>query len=257
MTRTDWIHLGKRLGWIGFLFAIAALVISAIEHRQASKVREVVIAVAPLADSSKLITEGDVGKLIERSFGYALPGTPLKVINVERLERVLEEDPFIMDAEAFVDARDVVSIMVRQRVPVLRIIDNNGLNYYLDEEGIRMPQSRHYTTHTLVATGNIPPYVPDFLERKNYPLGQLFELTEDLRSDPFFKALFEQVHLNNKGEFTLIPMVGDQKILFGTLERKDKKLRALKAFYQEGIPYQGWRKYRIIDLRYRGQVVCR
>ncbi|MCD8495579.1 MAG: hypothetical protein LRY45_02460 [Bacteroides graminisolvens] len=54
---------------------------------------------------------------------------------MERIERVLEEDPFVVDADAYVDSRSRVNVKISQREPMLRIIDNNGLNYYLDADG--------------------------------------------------------------------------------------------------------------------------
>jgi cell division protein FtsQ len=34
-------------------------------------------------------------------------------------------------------------------------------------------------------------------------------------------------------------------------------LNRLKIFYKEGMPYEGWRKYETINLKYSGQVVCK
>jgi cell division protein FtsQ len=68
--------------------------------------------------------------------------------------------------------------------------------------------------------------------------------------------LIEQIYVSNTGEFTLIPKVGDQKILFGNYTNVKDKLENLKIFYQEGMPYEGWQKYRTINLKYKGQVVC-
>ena len=34
------------------------------------------------------------------------------------------------------------------------------------------------------------------------------------------------------------------------------KLEKLKVFYQQAIANEGWRKYKNIDLRYKGQVVA-
>ena len=67
--------------------------------------------------------------------------------------------------------------------------------------------------------------------------------------------MFEQVHVFS-GEFTLVPKVGNQKIKFGDIEDAVGKLRRLRIFYDEGMPYEGWQKYRTLDLRFEGQVVC-
>jgi cell division protein FtsQ len=58
----------------------------------------------------------------------------------------------------------------------------------------------------------------------------------------------------------LVPLVGDQKIVFGTAnsaEEVKEKFERLKIFYKEAIPYEGWAKYNEISVKYDGQIVCR
>jgi len=257
MKNQDWTRTLWRIAWVGGLVLVAGLVISAMEHKQASLAAGVLIQIDPMPDSTMLIKESDVLVQIDRSFGFALEGRPLKSIDVTRVERVLEEDPLILDADVFVDAKNMIRIEIVQREPVLRIIDRNGLNYYLDEKGIKMPLSKHFTTRVLVATGSIPPYVPDFQEQDNHRLLDVFELAQRIREDDFLSAMIEQIHVEEDGDFIMVPLVGDQRIILGPYERVDEKLKNLKLFYREGMPYEGWRTYRSINLSYRGQVVCK
>ena len=257
MNKGEIIKTLKRLGWIVGIFLMAILVVSAIEKKKSSEARDISIEIAPLQDGNSLISRGDIMLSLKRSFGYGLTGIPLGAVDVERIERVLEEEPFILDAEVFVDASNLINISIVQREPILRVIDNNGLDYYLDDKGIKLPLSRHFTARVIVATGNIPPHVPDFKERKTHLLKDVFELSQLILEDDFFQPLIEQIHLSSKGEFTLIPKVGKQKILFGTFDNHLDKLWRLKKFYQQIMPYEGWRKYQSIDLRYKQQVVTK
>ncbi|MCP3930025.1 MAG: cell division protein FtsQ [Bacteroidetes bacterium] len=256
MNRAETIKTLKRLGWVALFFLTAILIISAVEKKKSSHASEVNIQINPLQDGFYLVDESDILLTIERSFGYDLTGIPMGAINVERLERVLEDDPFVLNADAYIDARNKVNIEVWQREPVLRIIDNNGLNYYLDEHGVKLPLSKHFTARVLVVTGNIPPHVPDYLEREQHSLKDIFDLTKKIRSDDFFKPLIEQVYIGNTGEFTLVPKVGNQKILLGDYTSIESKLRRLKIFYKEGMPYKGWQTYKTINLKFKEQVVC-
>lgn len=246
----------KRASWLLAVFFSIAIVISAVGKREASIVREVKVEIEPLNSGNALIEVEDVKLTIERSFGAKLEGFPLGSIDVGRVERILEEDPFVLNADVYMDATANVKVNIVQREPVLRIIDNNGLNYYLDKDGMKMPLSRHFTVRVLTATGNIPPHDPNFLERKQHRLKDLFLLSQMISADEFFSALIEQIYVSNTGEFTLIPKVGDQKIIFGKLENAEVKLENLRIFYKEGIPYEGWQKYRTINVKFDGQVVC-
>jgi len=247
----------KNVGWMIATFLLLMLVVSAVEKKQSTNAEAVLIDIQALSNNKYLINQGDVRTMIESSFGYPMEGIPLAILDVERLERVLNEDPFVLDAEAYIDAKNVLKIKVAQREPLLRIIDKNGLNYYLDLEGEKLPLSPHYTARVLVATGNVPPHVPDFNTRKKHLLKDLFELTYILRRDAFLAAQIEQVHISNNGEFTLIPKIGNHRILLGPYEQIEDKLENLMYFYNEILPYKGWEKYKIINLKFKNQVVCK
>lgn len=247
----------KRLWWPLLLLTLAALVISAVQYRKKSHIRELVVDIEPLEGGNLMVTSSDIRTAIDRAFGFPMEGLPMQDIDVARIEKVLEKDPLILNADVFVDARSDLRVKIEQRLPLLRVIDQDGKNYYLDENGIRMPLSRHFSVRVLAANGNIPPHVPDFLERKKHGLKDLFLLATEISGDPFLHGMIQQIYVNNKGEFILAPMVGDQLILMGTYRDMAEKLRKLKIFYKEAIPYEGWRKYSVIDLRYRGQVVGR
>ncbi len=215
------------------------------------------VEVTALASGDKLISERDVRQALLRSFGNTLEGTELALLEVERMERVLEEDPFILDAEIYVDQKNVLHVTIIQREPLVRILDNNGGNYYLDKNGVKMPASKNFAARVLVATGNLAPYTPEFRRKKKSTLKDLFNLTNTLMEDEFLANFIQQVHVNNAGDFILVPLIGDQKIVLGSTRKLEDKLRRLKIFYQEGMPYEGWRKYETINLKYNGQVVCK
>lgn len=248
----------RTLGYLAAGLLGILLIISAVERKGEHQVSEILVEVERLPDSSLLIQRDDILTIMDRSFGYLLNSIPVRELNMERLERVLEEDPFVLDAEAYVNAKNQLSIRIEQREPVVRVIDNNGLNYFMDESGVKMKPSQHASPHLLVLTGNIPPHTTDFLEPKNENLlKELFDLSRVIRQDNFFRPMIEQVHVSNRNEVTLIPKIGRQKIFLGRLRDVEGKLRRLRIFYEEAAPYEGWRKYRSIDLRYDGQVVAK
>lgn len=247
----------KRLMWVALVFFGIALIISMVAKKEAAIVQEVKIEVEPLEGSNYLINKEDVLLTIERSFGFPLETMPIGAVDVGRLEKVLREEPFVLEADAFVDAENVINIQIVQRQPVLRIIDRNGSNYYLDENAFKMPLSKHFSARVLVATGNIPPYVLDYKGNLKDMLNELFELANIIREDEFLDPMIEQIYVNNQRELTLVPKVGRQKILFGRYTSVEDKLKRLKIFYKEAIPFEGWQKYTTINLNFEGQVVAK
>jgi len=247
----------KNLAIIALLFLIAALIIWTVQQKKQKKAQEMRINIEQLASGHNLISEVDVKETLMKSFAVSLVGLPLGAINMERVEEVLEADPFVLDAEVYVDAQQVIFINVRQREPILRVIDDNGLNYYLDKEGNKMPLSKHFTANVLVANGNIPPHVTNFLTKRKHALRDLFELTNRILNDKFLRAMIEQIYVNDKGEYILTPILGNQKILLGPYENIENKFFRLKTFYKEAIPYAGWKRYKTINLKFKNQVVCK
>ncbi len=243
--------------WAVLLLAGASLILGAMQRKENAEVHGLQIDIQPLTDGNFLINKDDVPLILEDRFAHDITTFPVGELDVERLERVLEEHPFVHSSEAFVDAQNVINIQLVQREPLLRVLDNNGLNYYLDEDGEQLPPSPHYAARVRVATGFLPPYEQDFLEKEGHLLNQVYQLNELLRADPFLDALIEQIYLNKRGEMILSPKVGKQTILLGRFHNTADKLERLKTFYQEGLPYKGWRAYRSFDLRYSGQVVCK
>lgn len=246
-----------RFGWIAVLLLVALLVISAVERKERSELNTLEVAVEPLPGGELLIDPTDIKQAINRHFGYQLEGRIIADVDVDRVEEALETEPFIEDAEVYIAANDVIHINVEQRAPVLRVIDNQGINYYLDEDGIQMPLSKHFATKVLVVTGSLPAYSKQFLSRKRDRLKQAFELAEMIRADEFLYPLVEQMHFDPNGKITLVPKLGQQQIKFGKYNNAEDKLRRLKIFYKEALPYEGWRKYATINLEYDGQVVCK
>lgn len=69
--------------------------------------------------------------------------------------------------------------------------------------------------------------------------------------------MIEQVHVSQNGDIILIPKIGGQQILFGSYKKAEEKLERLKIFYDQALPHEGWDKYRLIDIRFNNQIVCR
>ncbi|MEZ4984775.1 MAG: cell division protein FtsQ/DivIB [Saprospiraceae bacterium] len=242
--------------WGGIFLIGFTIMVNAMQRRKETLVSGIIVDITPIENGSFLIDESDIPALLEERFAQPLESLPVGKVNVERLERVLEEDPFVKQAEAWVDAQSRVHIAIEQRMPLLRVIDNNGLNYYLDKEGSNMPPSRHFAARVRVATGNLPPWEERFLRDTGSVLTHVYRLNELLMADEFLDALIEQIYVNKRGELILSPKIGKQTIQFGRYQDAEAKLERLKTFYREGLPYKGWKAYRSFDLRYNGQVVC-
>lgn len=246
-----------RFAWFFFLFIVVMIWIIARNRKANTFAEGMQVNVVALPSGDKLISDRDVRQALLAAFGSDLENSELANLEVERMERVLESDPFVKDADVYIDQNNQLHIKIDQREPLVRVLDNNGNNYYLDASGKKMPPSKNFAARVIVATGNISPFTPEFREKRKSSLKDLFNITQTLLADEFLASFIQQIHVNNAGEFILVPLIGDQKIVLGSARKLEDKLERLKIFYQQGMPYEGWRKYETINLKYSGQVVCK
>ena len=250
-------NMFKRMGMIIGLFLLAVLIISAAQKKQQSTPVETIVHIKPLESGHSLVTAKDIRLTIERTFGQTLEEQPIAVLDVELVEKVLRKDPFLKDVDVYLDAERQLHIDIEQREPLLRVRDKHNQQYYLDDFGNRLPLSDHFTARVLVATGAIPSFIEEYKTENRHALKHVFELAQIINKDPFYAPMIEQIHVKRNNELVIIPKLGKQKILLGKPGEYVQKLKKLKIFYHEGIPYAGWDRYKEINLEYNGQVVCR
>ena len=91
-------------------------------------------------------------------------------------------------------------------------------------------------------------------------LDDIYRISSYVCNDPLFRSLVGQVHLEKNGDFVLVPLVGGQKIIFGSAysEREVReKFKKLRVFYKEAMPFKGWDTYLEINLKFGDQIVCK
>ena len=220
------------------------------------------------SEGNYFISKGEIEESIY-SRGYQLEYNKVKNIDVHALEEFFDKNPSIEKAQVFISSDGKLSIDIEQRKPILRLFTNLGESYYIDENGWLMPLSKSYSSRVMTANGWIDaPYnlnyqlnVADESKLDNQIPGQrqlnlLYNLAKRINKSEFWDAQINQIYLNSDGEIELIPRVGNHRIIVGDGRRIDQKLTKLMAFYKEGLNKTGWNDYKVINLKYKNQVVC-
>lgn len=182
-------------------------------------------------------------------------GIPVNSINVPRLEKKLCANPMVKTAQVYSDMNGELNIHITQRRPILRIINAFGESYYLDEDGLKMPVSPDYTAHVPVASGYIFEHGNGRDSAQSAVGKALFKIATYVDKDTFWNAQIEQIFVTAESEFTLIPNLGDQTILFGDAADVEDKFKRLFLFYKEAITRVGWDTYSSINVKYKNQIV--
>ena len=174
-------------------------------------------------------------------------------VHVKHLE---SGNDFVKSADVFIDANSRLNVLVTQREPILRIVNHEGYSLYVDKDGTTMPASLHYSPRVLVAYAKVPHTIDTLSLSKPGVQADLFSLTNIIREDRFLNTLIEQIATDNDGDWVLVPKLGPSKILIGNLESMDTKVEAIRKVYKKILPAEGWDKYSVINLKFKGQVIC-
>ncbi|HLO70852.1 MAG TPA: hypothetical protein VK167_08290 [Flavipsychrobacter sp.] len=174
-------------------------------------------------------------------------------LDIGKMEKIVATNPWVADAQVFVDNEKVVHVNLTQRVPVARIFDQAGNSYYLDNVHKAMPLSERYIHYTTVVT-NVPVLKDDSLG--NSLKAQIVKVVRQVERDSFWNAQVSQIILNDDRAFELVPVLGNHKILIGDTANLNEKFENLYAFYKKVMTRIGWDKYEVLDARYKGQVVA-
>jgi cell division protein FtsQ len=222
-----------------------------------------------ITDSSEIqfIHTAEIRKMLEQK-KFSLFGTPSRDIDLEGIERSLISRQIISKAEAYITEPGVLHVDIRQKSPFVRIYNRMGQGYYLDQEGNIIPLTLNFSPFVLVVNGNISePFrvgqtmnifdaKHDTLPRAQKTIYDVYRLASFIHRDKFWNAQIEQVYVNSKFEYELIPRVGSQVIELGDSENLREKFENLTLLYLEGFNKIGWNEYQRISLKYKNQVVC-
>ena len=216
-------------------------------------------------NSNSFIDKFDVDSLLRKKIG-TLKGKPMDNINVAQIERIILNNPFVQDAQAYSSIDGQVSIDVRQRVPLLRIFNPSNQSFYVDETGRFMPLSDKASSRVLMVNGYIyDNFANRYVKELNWKdtvtkgktfMDSLYTLATYIHKDKFLNAQIQQVYINSDREIELIPYIGKQTILLGDISDMDMKFRNLVLFYKKAISKYGWSTYNYINLKYKNQIVC-
>ena len=241
-----------------FLLTVAGVagclvaVTSAARRQEAEKIRGVNLVITNAKQVQFISPESLRQMLFQRRHLNPLE-IPMGAADINRFEKIARSNPWIEDAEVYVDNRKVLQVRATQRVPVVRLFETTGASYYLDTALQQLPLSLEYTHYTPVVTG-LPPLKADSAGRQ--VKGEIVSLIKTIDADSFWKHGVEEIAMNSLGEFEIIPVLGTHRILLGDTSKMAENLHNVFLFYKAVMNKVGWDRYTVLDVRYDGQVVA-
>ena len=217
--------------------------------------------------ADRLVFKDEIDSLIRRKTGR-ISGKPLGWLNIQNIENSIKTQPYIEKVHIYESLEGNIFVDIKQREPILRIINNKYENFYIDGSGRLLPTNPFFPARVLIANGNIE---HSYLKNPNFrietPISgdsicpdtlllDLYKLSLFINRNSFLKAQVDQIYVTPQKEFELVPKVGNHIVMLGHADDLDEKFRKLLAFYQKGLNSIGWNKYYYINIKYKNQVVC-
>ena len=192
------------------------------------------------------LNANEIKLILQRAKLYPL-AQPLATIDARQIEDVLKSSPFVNDAQCYKTQSGQVCIQLTQRTPVMRVKADNGDDYYVDNHGGVMPNTK-YCAEITNATGKV---------NHNYACKVLTQLGNSIVNDKFWRNQIVQVNVLADGTVELVPRVGEHIIYIGYPYGLKEKLARLEKFYRYGLSKAGWNKYSYINLAFENQIICK
>ena len=252
--KKEW-NIRNEVKWAVALTGLLALIVFA-ERKHADVVCKDIIVRLSNVQENHFMNEGDALRVVEAGQPN-LRGKKFSEINLKEFEAKLLRNKHVSDAELFRDLKGNLIVNVELRRPIARLVQDEGPDAYLAEDGALMPVSENFTSRVIIISGD---FVKTILQRENmndFEEGQqLMAMIEYIHADSFWEAQASQLDIDKAGKVFIIPQITGQSVEFGLPDNIEEKFKKLKVFYKKILPQMGWTKYKRVNLEYKGQVVA-
>lgn len=188
-------------------------------------------------------------------------------INFDAIEKIIEENPSVKNADVYSDFAGKVFIKIEQRNPIMRIITEDNIHFYVDDKHKLMPINSSYAANVPVVSGYIDKEFAEYIDSsevsqeniKGYTFtpNDLYNFVSYLNNSDLWRYQIEQIYVNYDKEIELIPRVGNHIIILGDLKNYEYKLQKLISLYKNGFTDLDWNAYSSINLKYSEQIICK
>lgn len=216
--------------------------------------------------SDTIVLATNINESLKNEFGDLLK-KQRKDIDQKKIESFLMQNPYIEQAQVYQTLKGVLNIEIKQREPIVRIYTLRNKEYYIDKLGKVILIDDNQLTDVVVASGNVDINnsnldknldTIDIENKKGFDktLSNIYYIAQKLAIDSILNYQIDQIYVPAKGNYELIPKIGNYIIRIGENKDLEEELIKLRYLYKEAFSRNGWDNYSFVDLRFRHQVVC-
>lgn len=243
---------------------IAACIICAAFYGKAQRgqiiCRKIEVCVKDSMDI-RFITSDEIKKSIRREYGKCI-GKVLDSIDLVTIEKLIDSKSAVLKSQVYTTKDSTLHVDVTQRKPLVRFQQGNS-GFYADADGYVFPLQSTYAPHIQIVDGSIPVRVAEGHKgeienpKSRKWLMDMIEMIKYIENDPDWKKIIVQIHVNDDKDLVLVPREGQEKFIFGYPDRLEEKFGKFRKYYTAVVPKAGRDRYKVVDLRFNGQIVCK
>lgn len=172
--------------------------------------------------------------------------TPVGLLDLNKLEKTLNEHVMIEKSEVFCTIDGNLEAKIQHRQPIARLYNGEKF-FYMDTQGKEMPLSTIFSARVPLIYGNVG--------KRNWDA--TFDFINFIREDDFLNKNITEINVKLNGEYELKMRVPSFTVLFGKFEHAELKKANLKAFYKQLEKTQQLNDFKVVNLKFKNQVVCK
>lgn len=239
---------------------IVVAVIAGSRSRKAVTCTGLKVAVLDSMQNS-FVSGADIRSYLDKEYGQYV-GMAADSIDLTRIEDIIDGRSAVLKSQAYVTRDGVLHVDVTQRKPVVRFQKSDG-GFYADADGYIFPLQRTYASHVQIIDGHIPlaansgykGAIEDPKEKEWFR--NMMNVVNYIEKSRTWRDKIVQISVDAKKDLILIPREGNEMFLFGQPTDIEDKFRKMEKYYTHIIPAKGEGHYRTVDLKYKGQIVCK
>ena len=237
-------YLRKLLYVISLLVVVALVVVLKRNHNSQICTDVQILIDAPI--EKQLVTKKRIQDNLNSWYQEGLSGVQNQDIDLADIEARLEGLAPVQNAEVSFDLRGVLKIQIDQEIPVVRVIQSTGESFYISKRNVQIPVSESDVARVPIANGRFSKSM----------ITKVYTLSTYVYENEFMEALTEQIFVDDNSDLVIVPKIKNQRIIVGDTTDVPAKFEKLIDFYKHGLNHIGWDKYRIVNLKYKDQIVC-
>ena len=239
--------------WLIIGGGIITLLAAAMHKQKNERCRDYTIRIKD-AGNDLFINENEISELLNKSAEGELTGQAVSEFDLHQLEKELEANVWVEDAELYFDSKAVLHVIVTEKKPIARIFTVSGNSFYIDHLLRKLPLSEKISAKVPVFTGF--PERRSWLMKDSLLIRDVKAIAQFVLNDAFWMSQLSQIDITTDREFELIPLVGHHVVRLGNAGNLENKFDRLFLFYKKILSQTGFNKYPVIDVQYKGQVIA-